>query len=1403
MELRNYYTVALATALLFTSQTSSAQSTIEDEYGYEELIENAQSITFKEGFGETISPVLGSISWNVTDLNIPLNGLDINISRSLATSRFYSFKQDYSPSEIFDWTLDVPKMHINYWGISQSVGGACGYPTMKNIQISVPGVDGFDPVGRSQNGINYPNNTIIHYANNWLLLCESFPTRSNSVNANNQTLPASALNYTLRSPDGKKYQFKHHGNRWIFPGLNPRKLDNVYKTHVFYVTDIEDRFGNWLAYDYKKIITNATLDESNEPRTSHLLLTKIRSKEGVTVNLTNNGTDITGFSYGGNTVTYTPILKHWSGPIPPTEHLHKVKISSSNSSHTWTYEHEEFGPATPSGYRANKALARIKNPWGGIVEYTYEARVFGCSKNHVDWPLQDYALTSRTYRDSTRNTSVLYNVTRDFQPNTAINPANDFAYTEITYPDRKETFTYHCARFQSYYLSDIKDLKMHHHKVEDLQGNLIRETDYTWQEINANYVSNAFIWHDSTGPNRLVSKNTVIDDNYRKEALSHDVFGNVTKERERNVSGNKTKYFKYSKYNDVSNWLIGFPKKTEVSYTDSSYRQTSRTDYHTSSTNAQYASLALPYRTYDAGTWRQQFVSYHSNGLPNRIEFNRNLSFGSGKGFIELSNYKRGIAKTVRVPQSTSSAKQTRYNSINDLGQITRVKDYEGRCTNYRYTALGWIQREDPCGAGWLTTGFNLGKASHGEADLDYVEEGMFKRVESRSDGYNKQTYYDGELRPVLVRERDLGDSSSVRYKRYSYDFEGRKTFSSFMSEDSETRHGVIQQYDALGRIKKMDDNTTSGSVQYDYLSGDRVRVNDNRGYATTTKHLAYGTPTLEQPLTIDSPHGISTAITYDVLNNVKSISQGGLTEHRVYDSNSHLCKIVRPDIGRMAFQYNALGELIKKAHGTTVNTSTSSCDHSTSSSQRAIINLDNRGFTRFINYGDSSPDKSFVHDRNGQVTQITARNVTNTYQYNDANLLSSETIQIDGTSSTLTYSYDTSMNLSQITYPNGETVTFSPNALGQPTQAGAYATNVRYYPNGMIKQFTFGNGFVHGTTQHNSGLPADMYDVRGGTKAFDHKLDFDANGNLELLRDGRDSRYDLALSYDGLNRLDTITDSYVGTGDVNYDGMGNITYKKIGNHTLNYQYNSSKRLVSTTGSKQFQFSYDNRGNVTNNGTHAFTFNLAQQMTNSGSTRQYVYDGNDKRVRKTVSGKVTEFMYNKSGQLLQKTDDNGDVTNKIYLGSKLVAENKTLSVSPPQTLSNLSVEGVNYTLYSSQQSAIGFTQNLDSDEREAMSWVSQPPSDNVVFQYKIDFGTSGNSAGNPDVNWTHYTTFSGGASSGTLDYLVGPITQSNVPNRSSTSGSDFAKLHLRVRVENTAGNSAWRYMRPIWVYLRD
>jgi RHS repeat-associated protein len=230
----------------------------------------------------------------------------------------------------------------------------------------------------------------------------------------------------------------------------------------------------------------------------------------------------------------------------------------------------------------------------------------------------------------------------------------------------------------------------------------------------------------------------------------------------------------------------------------------------------------------------------------------------------------------------------------------------------------------------------------------------------------------------------------------------------------------------------------------------------------------------------------------------------------------------------------------------------------------------------------------------------------------------------------------------------------YQPNALGQPTRVGLFATNASFHPNGQYKSYTQLNGCVNTMTLYTSGLPNTQRSLCSGTNAVYNQYTFDANGNVALWDDKQSNTYDLRFTYDGLDRLDNIRKADQSLiGDMNYDTMGNITKFDSIAGTINYTYDSAKRLQTTSGMRAYDFSYDARGNVTDSGYHTFSYNLANQMTEADGN-DYLYDGHNKRV-KTVDGTGTRYsMYSLAGKLVYERI-NGANRENYYLGSQLVA----------------------------------------------------------------------------------------------------------------------------------------------------
>jgi hypothetical protein len=69
------------------------------------------------------------------------------------------------------------------------------------------------------------------------------------------------------------------------------------------------------------------------------------------------------------------------------------------------------------------------------------------------------------------------------------------------------------------------------------------------------------------------------------------------------------------------------------------------------------------------------------------------------------------------------------------------------------------------------------------------------------------------------------------------------------------------------------------------------------------------------------------------------------------------------------------------------------------------------------------------------------------------------EKVAVDGATYEIDTDYNTRGQPSSLTYPDGSSVDYAPDAFGEPTKIGTFATALAYWPNGAVKSFTYGNG--------------------------------------------------------------------------------------------------------------------------------------------------------------------------------------------------------------------------------------------------------------------------------------------------------------------------------------------------------
>jgi RHS repeat-associated protein len=218
--------------------------------------------------------------------------------------------------------------------------------------------------------------------------------------------------------------------------------------------------------------------------------------------------------------------------------------------------------------------------------------------------------------------------------------------------------------------------------------------------------------------------------------------------------------------------------------------------------------------------------------------------------------------------------------------------------------------------------------------------------------------------------------------------------------------------------------------------------------------------------------------------------------------------------------------------------------------------------------------------------------------------MLLSESVGYAGQTGYLTkYEYNDEAQRSSTTYPpDNHRVDYAPNALGQPTKVGPYATFIAYHPNGAVDTFQYGNGITHTATQDNQGRVKRSTDKYGTQAALlDFELGYDLNGNVDTITDHRSGGLDsVSMTYDQVNRLESAMASGIwGSASYGYNQYDNLQSTVIGGVTTAFGYDAvSNRLTTlTSGSSTTTLQYDAPGNVTSKGDqYSAAFDLAGKL---------------------------------------------------------------------------------------------------------------------------------------------------------------------------------------------------------------
>jgi len=1281
---------------------------------YRKRIESSQNLTALKSdlFGDSVSLYNGKTDFSVTDIDLPgNNALPVRLQRRFNVELHLIGTTNY-PTDIGGaggWDVDVPY-------IAGTFGPSAGWSDQRCSVSMVPTVTGGFNVAEIWQGntIHVPGDG----DRTMLGANADTPRPSDGITRKWSTASRDAIDcipmqsgltgegFRVTNTKGVRYYFDTAVSRDAGVMDKPVGSGLVLRTGrsriYLLVSKIEDRFGNNVQFQY---------DASGHP-------TRIWSSDGREITAVYSGGNLTSASTGGRSWSYEYVS------VEGQPRLSRVVLPDGSN---WRY-----------GY--SNAMRPAYTPWDGnstsdCAEQPPEVPAsFTLTAEHPSGATAAFAFgNTRHYRSGIHMSACARRVTQQAPEGSIVSyellapnffdvmslqsktiggpglPQMTWAYSyggqyEALWGSSGSAASYPCTtcnsekivtvtnpdgtknQYRYGYLYALNEGKLLGSSVLNAVGAVLR-SESTRYMTTAETAGQAFaplygiIYNGddpSTAQVRPALGTTVVQDGttYSSTVNSLDAFGrpvSVTKAGPAYSSTDVTEYF-----DDQARWVLAQTSKVTNSNTGKVVSQTS------------YNAMSQPYQVWSFGKL-QQTITYNADGTAATVKDGRNNT-------TSLSSWKRG------VPQSIVYADQTSMSAaVDDRGWIGSITDENGSVTGYGYDAMGRISSITyPINDGGMTWNATT-QTFQQVAGAEYgIAAGHWRQTVSMGTA-RKEVFFDAMWRPVVTREYDAAQTAATeRFQRFAYDHDGRTTFASYPGSTDALSTGTWTAYDALGRAESVSTDTEWGllTTLTTYPGGNRTAVTNPRAQTTTTTFFALDQPAFEKAVYIVHPLDTRTDIARDVFGKPLSIRRRNVdgtqavTRSYVYDSYEQLCKAVEPETGATVTDYDAASNIAWTASGLALP-STTACDTATaySSGRRADRTYDARNRVKTLTFPDGNGNQVWTYTNDGKPAQITTQNdggttqVTNNYNYYKRGLLLEERMQQTGESVwTMGYRYDANGALSNLVYPSGLLLDYAPNALGQPTKAGSYATGISYFPNGGMKQFTYGNGIVHTMTQNTRQLPSKVTDGA----VLNDTYYYDKNANVTQITDAVTPAYSRAMQYDRLDRLTEATSAAFGGDGIysyTYDSLDNIRSAKLtGKRQHNYWYDGSNRLTNiqdNAGVTIGAIGYDVQGNVQNKSGQAFVFDYGNRMRAATGKESYRYDGHGRRVNSTnATGASILSFYGQDGTL-RRQDNRREGKNYEYiqLNGSLLAKLTTVvaPVTPALTVPSYSTSG-NYTV---------------------------------------------------------------------------------------------------------------------------
>ena len=987
-------------------------------------------------------------------------------------------------------------------------------------------------------------------------------------------------------------------------------------------------------------------------------------------------------------------------------------------------------------YNSYGELARVDLPTGGAFEYDWEGGVSGGTLSGVMAYRDIYrrVIKRRVYADGGSGSSFTSEMTIGKLSGGSLDVENkNSAGTRLSKTRHYfyGTPTISISNRDPLYQNPPEDGKEWKTEAFDLNGTtILRREEHSWA------------W--TPYPQITQTTTTLVDSNLvSKQTFAYDAYGNQTDSREYGfgVGASPTHPTRHTQRTFITT--------NPANSIDYASPNPTATSVHIRNLQASQKIYAVNPSNGVETLAAESEIAYDESAYPI-------MTYGPVVGWTDPGTPARGGATTVRAKLLSTGAwlaTHTRYDQLGNprkswdaRGSISEV-EYAGN--HYAYPTQTTSAVPDTTGqfgsnAPFITTsvydfwsGLVTSSTDANYKTTSYTYEYPLDRLKTVSfaDGGQTTFNYDDTVSNLRVETVRKKTASENLYTYQYFDKLGRAN-RTFVYVGSGKYTTADTQFDALGRVWRVSnpyESTGAGSAinptgnwttnAYDALgrtvsvtTPDNAQVitvygaSTSGGLGTTVtvtdqagKQRKSVTDALGRLVQVyEAPAGLNflTSYSYDALDNLLTVDQGGQVRTFVYDSLKRLSSAANPESGTITYTYDNNGNLLTKTDARGVV-----CTYA--------YDALNRNTT--VNYSDTTginPDLTRIYDG--------AINGKGRFWYNYAggnysigatvehtaidsyDTLGRPTIQrqvfkqnsVWGPTYQISRSYNFAGGVSLQTYPSTRTVSYTYDDAGRTASFTGnlgdnvnrtYATGIKYSDWGGLSHEEFGTDIAlyHKQNYTNRGQLFDMRVStlndgswnRGAIVNYYSLSNWgfgntgtDTNGNLygqQHWVPHNDQTYTVHqqnYSYDSLNRISWVGEylnggTPTGAQQYSYDRWGN---RKIdpatwgtGINNKQFDVNTANNRLGVPGGQSGTMSYDAAGNLSNDtysggGNRVYDAEnrmISAQGINQGAWQYYNYNADGLRVRRNVNIAETWQIYGMDGELLAEYAANAAATN--------------------------------------------------------------------------------------------------------------------------------------------------------------